>query len=73
MLTGFHQVIKRSITGGPDGCANAAAARGNFSISGSGGSLFEFVRAVAGKDRMRVGIDKARQHDATPGVDYFAF
>ena len=35
--------------------------------------MFEFVRAVTGKNRMRVGIDKAGQHDPAASIDDFAF
>jgi hypothetical protein len=34
--------------------------------------LLEFIRAITGKDRVRVCIDKAREQDALAGVDDFA-
>ena len=71
-LSDFDQVAQRCITRGPNGRPNAAAARGNLSISRAGGPLFEFVGPNARKNRMRMCIDETRHDDATSGVDRLA-
>jgi hypothetical protein len=55
----------------PHGGADAAAARGDLGVGGAFGALVEFIRAVAGEDRVRVRVHEAGQHDAAAGVDHF--
>src|SRR5204862_6688001 len=55
-----------------NGRANAAAARGNLTITCATRSLLKFIRANTCENRVRVGIDEARQHDASAGIDHFA-
>ena len=57
---GGEQFVFACGTGQLDGAQNAAAGRGDLLIGGAGNALLEFVGAVAGKDEMRMRIDKAR-------------
>ena len=51
------------------GAQNPAARRGNLLIGAPRDALLKLRRAIAGKDQMRVRIDKARRHAPALRVD----
>ena len=71
-LSDLYQIAQRCITRRSNGRSNAAAPRGNLPISRARGSLFEFVGANAGENRMRMRVHETRHDDAPSGVDHFA-
>jgi hypothetical protein len=48
---------------------NAATARGNLLVRRAGAAFFKLACPSACEDRMRVRIDKSRQHNAPTRID----
>ena len=59
-----HQCLKAGSAGRFDRGVYAAAASGNLFIAHPLKTLFEFLRAIAAEDQMRVTINKRRRHES---------
>ena len=72
MATGCgEKFVLRRRAGELDGATDASAGCGDLLIGGSGDALLELRRAIAGKDQVRMGIDKAGSDAAVLCIDNF--